>query len=271
VIIGRRQLLGNLLAAGVSTAASRSAWAGAGAPPVFVLLRGGLDGLSVAVPFESRFYRELRPSVRVEPEPSLRLNADSALHPALARLFPLFTQKELIVVRGVRASRSQMHGEAEAELRRTLSDLHGEPRTASLSDARSLRGELAASSSCFLLESEGWDTHVAQGAARGLLADRLAELAQDLTALWASLSATGSARRVVVLTELGRAAHENARSGTDHGEAFAMLVLGKGIGGRVVGEWRGFERGELRAGGGLHASLELRSVLSQLGETSCAR
>src|SRR5438874_1915670 len=72
----------------------------------------------------------------------------------------------------------------------------------------------------------GWDTHVNQGASEGQLAGRLDELGQALAAFTRDLGER--MRDVVVLTmsEFGRTVRENGNSGTDHGHATAMLVLG---------------------------------------------
>src|SRR5206468_4829897 len=88
----------------------------------------------------------------------------------------------------------------------------------------------------------GWDTHVNQGATEGRLAQRLAELGQALAAFTRDLGER--MRNVVVLTmsEFGRTVRENGTSGTDHGHATAMLVLGGPVnGGRVLGKWPGLE------------------------------
>src|SRR5439155_24196666 len=72
----------------------------------------------------------------------------------------------------------------------------------------------------------GWDTHVNQGASEGQLAGRLADFGQALAAFAQDLGER--MRDVVVLTmsEFGRTVRENGHSGTDHGHATAMLVLG---------------------------------------------
>ena len=86
----------------------------------------------------------------------------------------------------------------------------------------------------------GWDTHVNQGSNEGQLAARLRELGLALSAFSRDLGDGMS--RVVVLTmsEFGRTIRENGNSGTDHGHATAMLVMGGPVnGGRVLGRWPG--------------------------------
>src|SRR5436309_947719 len=75
----------------------------------------------------------------------------------------------------------------------------------------------------------GWDTHVNQGASEGQLAGRLADFGQALAAFAQDVGER--MRDVVVLTmsEFGRTVRENGHSGTDHGHATAMLVLGRPV------------------------------------------
>src|SRR5213594_3779598 len=105
----------------------------------------------------------------------------------------------------------------------------------------------------------GWDTHVNQGASEGQLATRLSDLGQ---ALWAFTRDLGERMRdVVVLTmsEFGRTVRENGSSGTDHGHATAMLVLGGPVnGGRVLGKWPGLE------GRGVPVTTDFRDLFAEL-------
>jgi uncharacterized protein (DUF1501 family) len=98
----------------------------------------------------------------------------------------------------------------------------------------------------------GWDTHVAQGAEEGQLANRLRELGAGLAAFAQDLGDRLGDVIVLTMSEFGRTVAENGNRGTDHGHATAMLVLGGGVrGGRVYGRWPGlapeqrFERRDL--------------------------
>jgi uncharacterized protein (DUF1501 family) len=89
-------------------------------------------------------------------------------------------------------------------------------------------------------DAEGWDTHVAQGAEQGQLANRLRELGSALAAFTRDLGDRMSDVVVLTMSEFGRTVAENGNRGTDHGHATAMLVLGGAVrGGRTYGRWPG--------------------------------
>ena len=76
-----------------------SAWANdsADTPRVlYVLLRGGMDGLTAAPPIGDRDYDQIRPTIGIQK--ALRLNADFGLHPALGALHSLWGEGHLAVV-----------------------------------------------------------------------------------------------------------------------------------------------------------------------------
>lgn len=87
------------------------------------------------------------------------------------------------------------------------------------------------------LDVGGWDTHVNQGAATGVLADRARQFGRGLTALIDQLGAQVWAETtIVVVSEFGRTFRENGDKGTDHGHGSVYWVLGGSIkGGRMVG------------------------------------
>jgi uncharacterized protein (DUF1501 family) len=81
----------------------------------------------------------------------------------------------------------------------------------------------------------GWDTHVNQGNAAGLLATRLEELGRGLAGFAAEMGeATWRRTVVVVLSEFGRTARENGNRGTDHGHGSVHWVLGGALSGNAV-------------------------------------
>ena len=91
---------------------------------LLVFLRGGYDAANVLVPTGSSFYYEARPNLAVPREAQLPLQADWALHPALAdTLHPLFMQGELAFIpfAGSRdLSRSHFQGQDVIELGQPL-------------------------------------------------------------------------------------------------------------------------------------------------------
>lgn len=111
----------------------------------------------------------------------------------------------------------------------------------------------------------GWDTHFAQGGSEGLMAGLLADLAQGMAALHADLFDERQDLTVVVMSEFGRRALENASLGTDHGHGSVMLLMGGGIqGGKVHGQWPGLEREQLFGPGDLAVTTDFRDVLAEV-------
>jgi uncharacterized protein (DUF1501 family) len=112
----------------------------------------------------------------------------------------------------------------------------------------------------------GWDTHRAEGGARGQLANLLGQFAQGLYALVTDL---GPARMqdVVVLTmsEFGRTVRQNGTGGTDHGHANAMFVVGGAVrGGKVYGQWPGLKEEQLHEGRDLALTTDFRDVFAEV-------
>jgi uncharacterized protein (DUF1501 family) len=89
-------------------------------------------------------------------------------------------------------------------------------------------------------EVGGWDTHVNQGAADGVLSARLGDFSRSLAAFAIDLGYAMDDTVVLTMSEFGRAVGENGNRGTDHGHANAMMVIGGGVGGgKVYGAWPG--------------------------------
>ena len=112
----------------------------------------------------------------------------------------------------------------------------------------------------------GWDTHRAQGGARGQLAALLTQFGQGLKALVTDLGPERM-RDVVVLTmsEFGRTVRQNGTGGTDHGHANAMLVIGGAVrGGKVYGQWPGLKDEQLFEGRDLALTTDFRDVFGEV-------
>jgi uncharacterized protein (DUF1501 family) len=111
----------------------------------------------------------------------------------------------------------------------------------------------------------GWDTHVAQGAEQGQLANRLRELGQGLLAFVQDVGDRMSDVVVLTMSEFGRTVAENGNRGTDHGRATAMLVLGGGVrGGTVYGRWPGLARDKLFEGRDLAVTTDFRTLFGEV-------
>lgn len=108
---------------------------------------------------------------------------------------------------------------------------------------------------------DDWDTHVNQ------LSRHEASLPNFAGALRAFHDDLGSAMSKVTLatmTEFGRKARENL-SGTDHGTASSMLVMGGGVrGGQIYGQWPGLTASDLYQGEDLEPTTDFRSVLGEI-------
>jgi uncharacterized protein (DUF1501 family) len=113
-----------------------------------------------------------------------------------------------------------------------------------------------------VLDAEGWDTHVQQGAATGRLANALGGLSATLVALRASLGPVWKETVVLMSTEFGRTAHANGTGGTDHGTATVTLLAGGAIlGGKVLGKWPGLSETSLYQSRDLMPTTDLRAVI----------
>ncbi len=227
-----------------------------------LVLRGGADGRSLVVPYRNPDYYEARPHVAIAPpgsgsDTALRLDDWHAFHPALVPLLPSYQRGELLIWSHVHNPAGTSHLEAERRLQIRAASLGSVTRAtgASLAARLTSAGRTLARSDApdvAWVESEGWDTHVAQ---RTRLADGAADLAAALSTFNQLYQHDKTRLRVLVVSELGRSLSENDTGGTDHGAASIALLLGSNIpGGRVLGERLGLEQV-------LRVAAETRSVL----------
>lgn len=115
------------------------------------------------------------------------------------------------------------------------------------------------------VDSPGWDTHREQGAATGNQAERLAEFAGGIAALYADLGPTYMQDTLILtMTEFGRTARENASGGTDHGHASAWYAIGGGVIGGVHGVWPGLGESSLEEGRYLAQTVDCRDVFCEV-------
>ena len=103
--LSRRQLLGGALAAGATSTLSTLALAGGagngGNRFVFVVLRGGLDGLGAAPAVGDADFAAARGPLAVYAQPPLVLDSTFALHPNLVELHAMVGRGEATVVHAV--------------------------------------------------------------------------------------------------------------------------------------------------------------------------
>ncbi len=115
------------------------------------------------------------------------------------------------------------------------------------------------------LDVGGWDTHIAQGGSKGLMAGLLRTLAEGLHAFYTDLAEQSSNLLVVVMSEFGRRLRENGGFGTDHGHGSVILLLGGQVAGGVIhGQWPGLAPEQLVGPGDLAVTTDYRDVLGEI-------
>jgi uncharacterized protein (DUF1501 family) len=114
-------------------------------------------------------------------------------------------------------------------------------------------------------ESGNWDHHANEGAAVGVLANRLDDLSRGLTALVRDLGDRMQDVVVMTMSEFGRTVAENGNRGTDHGHGNAMMIIGGAVrGGKVYGRWPGLAREQRHDGRDLAITTDFRSVFNEV-------
>jgi uncharacterized protein (DUF1501 family) len=114
-------------------------------------------------------------------------------------------------------------------------------------------------------ESGNWDHHVNEGAAVGILANRLDDLARGVSALVRDLGDRMQDVVVLTMSEFGRAVAENGNRGTDHGHGNAMMIIGGPVrGGKVYGRWPGLAQEQRYDGRDLSVTTDFRSVFAEV-------
>ncbi len=109
------------------------------------------------------------------------------------------------------------------------------------------------------LAFEGWDTHAGE---IGRLQKLLVGLDKSFAAFERELGPAWKDTAILVATEFGRTAHVNGTDGTDHGTGTTAFLVGGAIrGGRVVADWPGLKKEQLRDGRDLAATTDLRAVI----------
>ena len=115
------------------------------------------------------------------------------------------------------------------------------------------------------LAFNGWDTHINEGAASGLLANLLGGLDGAIAAMETNMGEAWRETVVAIVTEFGRTARINGTDGTDHGTGTVALLVGGALkGGRVVADWPGVNEASLYENRDLKPTTDLRAVLKGL-------
>lgn len=113
------------------------------------------------------------------------------------------------------------------------------------------------------VDAGGWDTHQGQGAASGVLAQRLADLDRSLDAFLSSLGPDRERVAVLAVSEFGRRIDQNGARGTDHGWASTGFLCGAGVrGGRVLAPGSPLSA----AGDSVPPTVDLRALLASVLE-----
>jgi uncharacterized protein (DUF1501 family) len=132
--------------------------------------------------------------------------------------------------------------------------------------ARLVKGKVGLEVAC--LDLGGWDTHFFQGAATGLQADNMDQLAKGLAAFDNDLGSAREGVTTLVITEFGRRSYENSSMGTDHGRGFAILAIGERVcGGQVHGNLPPLNKGaelDILGPSGLQIAYDYRSILAEV-------
>lgn len=116
---------------------------------------------------------------------------------------------------------------------------------------------------CIFVNVPGaFDTHSGQLPANAL---EFARIGQALAAFDLDLGRQMDDVVVMVTTEFGRTMRVNGSAGTDHGSAFAMIVMGGGVrGGRVLGSWPGVSRSQLYQDRDLAVGTDFRDAFAEV-------
>ena len=114
-------------------------------------------------------------------------------------------------------------------------------------------------------ESGNWDHHANEGAAVGILANRLDDLARGIAALVRDLGDRMQDVVVLTMSEFGRTVAENGHRGTDHGHGNAMMIIGGAVrGGKVYGKWPGLAREQRHEARDLAITTDFRGVFNEV-------
>jgi uncharacterized protein (DUF1501 family) len=122
----------------------------------------------------------------------------------------------------------------------------------------------------------GWDSHNEQGnqTPEGPYYERVRDMSEALLAFFTDLDIDDSSGKnrtwadrttLIVYSEFGRRAYDNADAGTDHGWGNNMLAMGAGVnGGKLYGAWPGLATDDLYQKADIYAQTDFRTVLTEM-------
>src|SRR5437867_244593 len=244
---------------------------------VCLFQRGAVDGLNMIVPHGDPIYYQERPRIAVPEKDVLDLDGYFGLRApqpaARDRRTRAFEELYAGSATGLLSTSSREAFDAVQMLKRLDPGRYrpangadyprGRLGKALLEIAQIIKADIGLQVA--FADVTGWDTHVNQGATEGQLAGRLSELGEALAAFTRDVGER--MRDVVVLTmsAFGRTVRENGSSGTDHGHATAMLVLGGPVnGGRVLGKWPGLDPAQRFEGRDVAVTTDFRDLFAEL-------
>ncbi|MGH7528975.1 MAG: DUF1501 domain-containing protein [Gemmatimonadales bacterium] len=229
---------------------------------VCVFLRGGADGLSLVVPHGDPRYRRARPTSAVPRV--IDLDGYFGLHPGLEPLLAWWRHRQLLIAPAAGLPhRPAGHADAQSRIDRWLSS-RGAARGVSWSHAARLIAT-PRRPAVTVIDVAGWDIHVDQGAATGLLAQRVHGLGRCLGRFVSDAGPRMRDVTVIVMSEFGRSVPENACGGTDHGHAGAVLAFGGAVRGGIR-PWPGLAADSLPVRTGVYDLLD--ALAAPAGVTS---
>jgi uncharacterized protein (DUF1501 family) len=184
--------------------------------------------------------------------PASSLEAYSRGNELMSRQAATTTEALRLMGEVQRTARPTTRGYPDSRLGRSLAQI-----------AALIRADVGLEIAC--TESDGWDTHIAQGTVNGAFARPADDLASSLAAFWTDLGQLRSSVVVLTMTEFGRTVAENGSAGTDHGHGSCLFVLGTAVaGGKVHGDFPGLRTEQLFEGRDLAVTTDFRAVFSEV-------
>src|SRR5205085_1015169 len=256
--------------------------------PVLVCLfqRGAVDGLNMIVPHGDPLYYRERPRIAVPQSDVVDLDGYFGLHPRLAARRPLWDSKRLAAIHAIGSpDATRSHFDAQDYMESGTPGVkatpdgwlnrycqhdreHQDTPFRAVAFGPELPRILAGTApSLAIADLQAFGLRAPQAAAPDRLTRAFAELYAGSAPGRLSASSQQALDDVVVLamSEFGRTVRENGNSGTDHGHATAMLLLGGPVnGGRVLGAWPGLDPASRFEGRDVAVTTDFRDLFAEV-------